>query len=202
MKGCTYVIVLFCLAFNRAAWAQSAPRYPNELAQYPFYASDPWRQIIPLVSTVADVRKILGDPAEAEENYGHPYPGDAMAKRPLFIYQPDKHWKVLIYFVDTYLEEGKYPPALRDRVLSVDFISVDPLPFSQIKLASAFKKNATRGADASWNEFADGTGLTYGIYTSWTPFGNTKPGDLERVSYGASPAELRRLKVDPERLAP
>ena len=54
------------------------------------------------------------------------------------------------------------------------------------------------GADAAWDDFADGTGLKYEIYISSTPFGRTKPGDLDRISYGASPEELARASVRAE----
>ena len=137
-NGRVYLALLGFLAFGGSAWAQSPRRYPHELTQYPFYSSDPWQRIVPLVSTMADVRKLLGDPAEAGDltKYGEPYPGDGEAAQPLFCYRRDPRWQVLIYFVGANLKDGinQYPAALRGRVVSVDFIPAEPLPFRQIEL--------------------------------------------------------------------
>ena len=178
-----------CLAQNLVP-----SRYPNELPDYRFFNSAKWRTLVPLVSTMADVRKALGDPAEASENYGlDPYPGDAAAKRPIFIYDMDAKWRLYVYFAGSRGDHPKIPDRLHDRIFSFEMLPRDPLPF-RIKFPAVFKRRDVMAADASWDEYTDGVGLSYNVYKSYTPYGHTKPGDLDRIVYGPSPEELKRVE--------
>lgn len=56
-------------------------RYPNELVGYKLHEKAKWKSLKPLISTMADVRRVLGNPSEAHDTsqYTKPYPGDALA---------------------------------------------------------------------------------------------------------------------------
>ena len=53
-----------------------------------------------------------------------------------------------------------------------------------------FHKQHVDAADAGWYEYADGSGLAYEVYTTRTPYGETLPGDLNRVIYGPSVEQI------------
>ena len=182
-----------CLLLPDRVQAQAPPRYPNELAGFRFFESAPWRTLVPLSSTMADVRKVLGDPQEAIDlAHYNSYPGDATAEAPLFIYQFDKAWKVYIYFAGPKLYPANgLSKTVFGRLFSIDLISEEPLHFLK-KLPKPFVRKPTLAADAGWDEFRDCSGLCYSVYTSSTPYGKTKPGDLNRISYGPSDAEIAR----------
>jgi hypothetical protein len=188
------ILLALCLLLLNRVQAQDPSRYPNEVAGFRFFDSAPWRTLVPLTSTMADVRKTLGDPASAVDiaHYSDAYPGDAAAECPVFTYEFDKHWQVLIYFSGPNMAEGKLPDSLHRRLFSIDLIPRKPLHFPA-RFPKVFTRKLTRGADAAWNEFADGSGLCYSVYKSYTPFGGESPGDLDRISYGPPSAELARL---------
>jgi hypothetical protein len=53
-----------------------------------------------------------------------------------------------------------------------------------LPLPTIFSKQHVSAADAAWDEFSDGTGLRYEIYTSKPQYGGEQKGDLNRISYG------------------
>src|SRR5215470_18704437 len=77
------------------------PRYPNELPNLQFYENAKWKSLAPLVSSISDVRRILGEPSDAKDlsHYSAPYPGDDKAEAPVFTYAMDAEWEILVYFV-------------------------------------------------------------------------------------------------------
>jgi hypothetical protein len=170
-------------------------KYPNELPGCRFFATAHWRSLVPLVSTIADVRKLLGDPTKAEDiaHYSDSYRGDATADQPVFTYVLNSDWEILVYFVRSgYEQRLKFPRAMYDRLYSIDLLPRKPLPFS-VKFPAAFIRNHTAAADAGWDEYSDGSGLRYEVYTSRTPYGGNQPGDLNRISYGPSDSEIARF---------
>ncbi len=74
---------------------ETTRKYPNELAAYQFYQNAKWKSLEPLVSTMADVRRLLGEPSEVHDvsQYTKAYPGDALAKKPVFTYVVDDDWR-------------------------------------------------------------------------------------------------------------
>jgi len=50
--------------------AEEPTPYPHELEGYRFYQTARWRELKPLVSTLADVRRIMGEPKE-QTDIGH-----------------------------------------------------------------------------------------------------------------------------------
>jgi hypothetical protein len=142
---------------------------------------------------MADVREALGDPVETVDlaHYSS-YPGDAAADCPLFIYELDRNWKLYIYFAGPNMAAGTLPESVHRRLFSIDLLPRKPLHFPA-KFTGKYTRKPTRGADAAWDEFSDGSGLCYSVYTGYTPFGGERPGDLDRISYGPTPAELARL---------
>ena len=160
-------------------------RYPNELLQFRFYQAASWRSLEPSVSNMKDVRRVLGDPQEASDvsQYTKPYPGDEKAEKPVFTYKVNKDWETLVYFAKyCFHVQPKDIPG--DRLCSIDLIPTKRIPFDSTQLPAVFQKRHVWGADAAWNEYSDGTGLRYDVYTTHTPYGNMQPGDLQRISYG------------------
>jgi len=73
-------------------------RYPNELPGYRFYATAKWKSLEPLISTLADVRKVFGKPTREVDlsQYFEPYPGDDRAKNPVLTYGIDDRYAACI----------------------------------------------------------------------------------------------------------
>jgi hypothetical protein len=191
------LLAIACLSFltlSGNAHAQAAPndRYPNELPGYRFFATAKWNSLEPLVSTAADIRRVLGKPTSEVDlsQYFEPYPGDDRAKRPVLTYDIDDGWEALIYLGRSCFAGIPSRPALR--LCTIDLIPKKRIAFDKVKFPTAFKKNNVAGADAAWDEFADGSGLSYHVYTTGTPYGHTKPGDLNRIVYGPSNESLAR----------
>jgi hypothetical protein len=56
--------------------------------------------------------------------------------------------------------------------------------FNVSRLSNTFVKTHLEAVDAGWDEYSDGTGLRYEVYTTHTKYGFEKPGDVKRFSYG------------------
>lgn len=193
----TFCVLLLCLILATAAKNQDTTtptsRYPNELPEFRFYESASWRSLVPLVSTMNDVRRVLGSPKEAHDvsEYTKPYPGDETAWEPVFTYELNGDWKLLVYFA-RYCSHNVPKNAPGDRLCSIDLLPRRPLAFDPSRLPKTFAKAHIRAVDAAWDEYSDGTGLRYEVYTTHTIYGSEKPGDLNRISYGPpkpSPSE-------------
>jgi len=187
------LIALISLSSENAA--PSKCPYPNELAQYALCRKAKWNSLTPLESTLSDVLRVLGEPLDASDiaNYLAPYPGHAKALQPVFTYDGGPDWEVLIYFVKSdAAARSRLPQSLADRLLSVDLIPRKRLPFGAMVFPPAFARSHEMGADAAWDDYNDGTGLHYQIYTTRTPYGGELPGDLNRISYGPSDEQMRR----------
>ncbi len=172
--------------------------YPNEARGFQFWSSAPWRELRPLESTMADVRRVLGDPNEAHDidKYTAPYPGDEKAIQPVWRYNLNEDWDVLVYFVkSSYFERRKFPEALYDRLHCIDYLPTLPTAFDVAPVRRLFKRTHTTAADAAWDEYADGSGLVYKVYTTSPPFGGNKPGDLNRITYGPSDEDIKKQAV-------
>lgn len=191
-----WLVVLGVAAVAAADVAPAQSLYPNELPSFSFWQHARWKSLIPLVSTIGDVRKVLGDPVKAVDlkAYTAPYPGDEKAQCPVFTYEAGPEWKILIYFVKTgYFERKRFPETLYDRMWSIDLIPKKRLPLGNVKPPALFREREVRAADATWKEYSDGSGLIYKIYSSRTQFGGHQPGDLNRISYTASDTTARKL---------
>jgi hypothetical protein len=198
MKPLAALCLLMLLAFCSASAQSQSVRtqtYPNELPGYRFYPNAKWKSLEPLVSTSADVHRLLGNPRDAHDvtQYTKPYPGDASAKEPVLTYDIDDNWELLVYFVRYCFYDGPaLPESLGDRLCTMDLIPKKRMPFNKIKFPQAFTKTHVAGVDAAWDAFADGSGLVYQVYSTNTPYGNKQPGDLFRITYGPSNETLAR----------
>jgi hypothetical protein len=189
-----FIALLICLP--SAATPQKPNPYPNELPDFRFYATAKWKSLQPLVSTMADVRRVLGPPTEASDmsHFTKPYPGDAIAKEPVFTYDLGRDWEMLVYFVRYCFDEKgpTLPRSMDDRLCSIDLVPKKRLAFLNLKFPAAFKKTHVEGFDGAWDEFTDGSGLVYAVYSAKPQYGDRLAGDLFRIKYGASTDELAR----------
>jgi len=172
---------VFTLSIGLYLVGQQATPYPNELSGYRFYETAKWRSLTPSRSTIGDVRKVLGDPDDATD-LAHPvapYPGDANVARVVFTYsQLMPNWDVLIYLAKS------CSASERVGLCSVDLVPHKRIPFLHMTFSAAFTKKHIDAVDAAWDEYGDGSGLRYEVYTTKTPYGRELPGDLNRISYG------------------
>jgi hypothetical protein len=160
-------------------------RYPNEVPGYRFYLNVTGGRLKPSVSTMSDVRQVLGNPDEANDvsAYTEAYPGDEKALKPVFKYKFNDDWQLLVYFAKyCFHEVPKGTPA--DTLCSLDLVPQKPIAFDVSKLPSTFVKTHIQAVDAAWDEYSDGTGLQYEVYATHAQYGSEKPGDLNRISYG------------------
>lgn len=167
-------------------------RYPHELPEFRFYKTASWRSLEPLIATMNDVRRVLGNPQEAHDvsEYTKPYPGDEKALEPVFTYKLSSDWELLVYFTKYCFH--KFPQGLpEDRVCSFDLVPAKRVSLDLSKLPAAFIKTHVQAVDAAWDEYSDGTGLRYEVYTTHPPYGSNEPGDLFRISYGPPKLETR-----------
>lgn len=181
-------VVLFGLGAMSAQ--NNPPRYPNELPGYRFYSNARWRSLEPLVSTIDDVRKVMGNPYQANDNasYSESYPGDAAAQEPVFTYRLNRDWEVLVYFVSSCA--WKVPRDIpSNRLCSVELIPRKHVSFRAIQFPDVFRRRHIAAVDGQWDEYVDGTGLRYEVYTAKTPYGGDVPGDLNRIAYGPAKSE-------------
>jgi hypothetical protein len=162
-----------------------------------FYATAKWRSLTPLVSSLSDVREVLGDPSNATDlaHYFDPYPGDASAESPLLTYPAGSDWEIFVYFGKKcgYSLGSKERP--RNTLCSVELIPRKRRPFKSVVFPAAFAREKVSGADAAWDQYRDSYGLAYEVYTTRTPYGKTIPGDLNRIVYGPSDADLQRFDL-------
>lgn len=175
---------------------KKSERFPNELTNYRFYESAKWKSLEPLVSTMADVRRIMGEPTEANDasQFTKPYPGDDKAKRPVFQYSKDPDWTVLIYFLKYCFSGYDYPLSskLDDRLCSIDLIPKKPISFSNLVFPDLFKKTHVDAFHGRWDEYTDETGLRYQVYAGPSAYGHDKAGDLNRIVYTASDETFKK----------
>jgi hypothetical protein len=173
--------------------AEQPPRYPNELPGYEFHADAAWRELVPLESTLADVRRVLGEPSDVRDiaNYSAPYPGDDKAEQPVLTYDISPQWDLLVYLVRSDLSVNeRYPAALQDKLLSLELVPDHDLPFASDAFAhERWRSSKVLAADAGWTTYEDGSGLAYQVYGS---------GELNRIVYGASDAEAAAKGVTPK----
>lgn len=196
MKALALLFLSFLLLSGngRVQTIQTA-RYPNELPGYRFFETAKWKSLEPLISTVADVRRLLGKPTHEVDlsQYFQPYPGDDRAKNPLLTYDIDDGWETLVYFGRSCFPGIRTPPTSEGtRLCTIELLPKKRIPFGKTKFPAAFKKNRVAGVDAAWDEFADGSGLAYEVYTTKTPYGNQQSGDLNRIVYGPSNETLSK----------
>lgn len=181
----------------KKAAGKKSERYPNELADWRFYETAKWKTLEPLVSTMADVRRGLGEPFEARDvaQYTKPYPGDEKAQKPVFTYKLNDDWQVLVYFVKYCFRGGSLPKEFENKLCSIELIPTKRLSFESFVFPDLFKKEEVRAAHAAWIEYSDGTGLTYEVYTTRTAYGDEMPGDLNRIVYSASDETFKKHSI-------
>jgi hypothetical protein len=173
--------------------AAEISQYPNEVDGYKFYSSASWRTLVPLKSTMADVRKVLGNPSHASDiaDFMKPYPGDERVVQPVWTYGLNDRWEIIVYFVkSSVLTQRLFNESLYNTLYSIEYVPRKPHHFDLSKLPSAFRRSGIIAADAAWDEYSDGSGLVYEVYTSMTPYGGNSPGDLNRVVYGPPKASI------------
>jgi hypothetical protein len=188
---------------TRAADVPAAPtrapaaRYPHEVRGFELWASGPWHELVPLRSTLADVRRVLGEPESADDiaHYGAPYPGDAAAEQPVLVYRVKPGWRAYVYLVRSDLSvASSYSAAAQGRLLSVEFVPDDPVSFAARIPKHVFRPRSVHAADASWTSWEDGTGLRYDVYARDATRGRARAGDLSRIGYGPSDDEAGRAR--------
>lgn len=148
---------------------------------------------------IAEVRAILGRPRIATDlnDYFSSYPGDDRAVAPLLEYSWRPEWDVYIYFV-TRDDAGRpgQMHGLRGRVRSIDLIPRGRVSFAKVVFPSAFVKHHVVAADAAWDEYADDQGLTYAVYSSRPAHVDARPGDLDRIIYGAAGVRDKNAELE------
>jgi hypothetical protein len=160
-------------------------RYPNEVPGFRFYVNAMWDRLTPLVSSMKNVREVLGNPDEVKDvsAYTEPYPGDEKASEPVFTYNFSDDWELLVYFAK-YCFHKVLEGTPADKLCSLDLVPRKRIVFDVSRLPNTFVKTHIEAVDAGWDEYSDGTGLRYEVYTTHTQYGPEKPGDLSRISYG------------------
>ena len=174
--------IILLLMMSTCVWAQNTAPYSNELPGYRFYQTARWRKLTPAFSTIADVRALLGNPDNASDlaNAADPYPGDENVTSVVFTYSRlMRGWDVLIYLRNSCAVGAETP-----RLCSVDLLPQKRTPFAWVEFPSDFIRKHVAAVDAAWDEYSDGSGLRYEVYSTKTPYGNQLPGDLNRISYG------------------
>jgi hypothetical protein len=86
-------------------------------------------------------------------------------------------WDILIYLRNSCGATSETP-----RLCSIDLLPKKRIPFGQVKFSSEFTKKHVTAVDAAWDEYGDGSGLKYEVYSTKTPYGNELPSDLNRIS--------------------
>jgi hypothetical protein len=181
-------------ATPQAPTAARTNPYPNEIEGYKFWATAKWRTLVPLESTLADVRRVLGAPESESDiaSLSAPYPGDDKAVQPVLSYSLSDGWHAYVYLVRSNLSvASKYAAAVQDRLLSIDLVPDASVPFAGRVPESIFHVDKSVGV-VSELVYADGSGLSYQVYLHTSAHEHTRAGDLDRIVYGPSDAARRR----------
>jgi hypothetical protein len=199
-RAITIVLAALAMAGSAPSPSQTrvpASRYPNELQGFKFYETSKWKVLRPLVSSMHDVRQILGPPLEANDlsHYSAPYPGDDKAAAPVFTYAMNADWEILIYFVSDCGYRFSPTEISGDRLCTFELVPKKHLSFRDMAFPQTFDRRHVDGADAGWDEYRDPDGLAYDVYTTHTPYGGSKPGDLNRIIYGPADEDLKKFKM-------
>ena len=165
-----------------AKLAECERQSPPELSVLQMPADAKWRSIVPLITSEAEVRTLLGEPKEV-------YPDDGTTPT-LLIYDAAGPWDAYIYLVEgDYAMRQEYPPAAFRRVGSIDLLPEgDGLEFKQVRVPDTFTRKEVGAADAVWVDFRHPTGLTYAVYGRLTSL-----GQLQRVSHRPSDCQRKAL---------
>jgi hypothetical protein len=170
------VFTFYALALVAAQGGQSPSKvkspYPNELPTLKLYQEAKWNSLKPLVSTIDDVEKLLGEPVPVADDRLH---GD-------FGFEYDPDWTIVISVVG---KGGELPDSLAGRVFHITLY-----PKKRVSLVgadfSAFRGATYTGHDEETTSYYDKFGLWYSVYAKSTADGRFHPGDLEYVMYGPS----------------
>src|SRR5207253_5744784 len=133
------------------------------------------------LSTIADVRALLGNPDNATDlaNAADAYPGDENVTSAVFTYSRLMHGRDVLIYLRKSCGVGGESPRLR----SVDLLPHKRIPFARVEFPTEFIKKHVTAVDAAWDEYSDGSGPRYEVYSTKTHYGNELPGDLNRISY-------------------
>ncbi|MEM6993884.1 MAG: hypothetical protein AAF721_25450 [Myxococcota bacterium] len=155
---------------------------PPELSALAMPADAAWRAIVPLETSEAQMRKLMGEPKEV-------YPDDG-ATPTLFIYDTAGPWDVYVYLVEgDYGMRREYPSSLFRHVGSIDLLPEgDGLDFARVRVPKTFARKEVLAADAAWVDFHHATGLTYSVYGDLRSLGR-----LQRISHRPSDCQRKAL---------
>ena len=146
---------------------------------------------------MVDVRRVLGDPDVAHDVSGFtkPYPGDYIAKAPVWTYH-DGDWDILVYFARyCFSDVGTIRETDYDLLCAIHLLPKKPVHFDLGRLPSTFSQVHTDAPCAAWDEYSDGAGLVYEVFTVRSKYGGEVPGNLNRIVYGPSNAEIAAFKA-------
>jgi len=143
----------------------------------------------PLVSTLADVRAIVGTPTYEWDMaaYHVPYPGDEAAREPALGFDVGGSWRLQVTLVRTDPDaRSLYPLSLHDRLLSIHLFPRPGISFAKVVFPASFVRHHVVDADVATDEYRHPSGLVYTIYVGGVPYADYQLGDLIRISYGVS----------------
>jgi hypothetical protein len=157
--------------------------YPNELPGLKLYQSARWKQVVPHVSTRAEVERILGEPEPIYDQRFY----DAKSNDYLVGYDYDADWIVII----TYMGEYGDSRHLAGRVSDVRLYPKKRVSMRGVKFPPDFLASRTWIKDRSeeYTDYSDKFGLYYSIYAKDSPDGQHLAGDLRVIGYRAPDEE-------------
>lgn len=194
------ILLLLCQALFLVSQKteQAVPRrYSNELPKLRFYEDAKWKALTPLISSISDVRRVLGPPKKTIDiaHYFDSYSDDNRAIAPLFIYPMDGDWQIFAYLGKHCGYQSSSLPFPENRLCTIELLPKRHRSFHNLSFPPVFLKRHVNGADAAWDEYRDSEGLAYEVYTTRTPYGGDVPGDLSRIVYGPSDEELKKFNM-------
>ncbi|MBL4637041.1 MAG: hypothetical protein JKY56_24520 [Kofleriaceae bacterium] len=157
--------------------------YRNELPGLELYQKE-WASLMPLVATAEDLHAVLGLPDEMHDldDYSAPYPGDDKAVQPVWTYDLNPQWQLLVYFGRSSLPVQKtLSPEYYDKLYSLELIPTDKRILEASTIPTSFAQRKVSAADASWVEYSLPSGLQYEVYNR-----GERENRLNRVVYGPS----------------
>jgi hypothetical protein len=116
---------------------------------------------------------------------GVPERDEAVA--PVLTFDGGPDWEILVYFVKSDARARQaLADAVQNRLLSVELVPKKKRSFAKIAFPAFYRRERIITVDAAWDEYSNGSGLVYEVYTTRTPYGDERPGDLNRIRYGPS----------------
>jgi hypothetical protein len=179
MKMIVIVVTLLfvsttCAAQTRRCVAEDKNPYPNELPTLKIYRDAKWKSLRPLVSTKADIEKVLGKPVAIY---------DELLQSNVAGYDDDFDWTIVVSVVG---KGGELPDSVVDRLADLTLYPKRRVSLVGADFSTFMPMSVHDESGGNTTVYYDACGLRYVVYSEDATNGRFHVGDLKSITYGFS----------------